>query len=84
MGEYLNSFENSFANYVGSKYVLGVQWFRCNYFNLKVFKNKSGDEVICPANSFIASAWAIVAAGAKPVFCDVDDDLLISLQTLKK
>ena len=35
--------------------------------------NKKWNEVICPANSF-TSAWAIVAAGAKPVFCDVDDD----------
>ena len=42
------------------------------------------DEVICPANSFIASAWAIVDAGAKPVFCDVDNDLLLSVETIEK
>ena len=65
LGNYLNSFENSFANYVGSKYALGVgNGSDAITLILKSLKIKSGDEVICPANSFIASAWAIVAAGA--------------------
>ncbi len=46
-------------------------------FILKSIGIKEGDEVICPANSFIASSWSIKAAGAKPVFCDVLDDLLL-------
>ncbi len=36
-----------------------------------------GDEVIVPANTFIASALAIARAGAKPVFVDVDTDYLL-------
>ena len=31
-----------------------------------------GDEVIVPTNSFIATAEAVIMAGARPVFCDVD------------
>ena len=33
-----------------------------------------GDEVILPANTFIATAEAVVRAGARPVLVDVDDD----------
>jgi len=43
-----------------------------------------GDEVIVPTNSFIATAWAVVAVGAKPIFCDVNDDLLIDLNSAAK
>ena len=34
----------------------------------------AGDEVICPSLTFYATAEAIVNAGARPVFCDVDPD----------
>lgn len=33
---------------------------------------KSGDEVILPAQTFVATGLAILIVGAKPVFCDVD------------
>lgn len=34
-----------------------------------------GDEVVVPAVTFVATANAVVAAGAVPVFCDLDDSL---------
>jgi 8-amino-3,8-dideoxy-alpha-D-manno-octulosonate transaminase len=36
-----------------------------------------GKEVICPAVGFIATSMAAVLAGASPVFCDVDESLLM-------
>ncbi len=38
---------------------------------------KPGDEVIIPANTFIASALAVVEAGLTPVFADIDTDTLL-------
>jgi len=38
---------------------------------------KPGDQVICPALGFIATSAAMMLAGVKPVFCDVDESLQI-------
>ena len=46
-------------------------------FGLYALGVRSGDEVITPPNSFIASAASIVHLGAKPVFADVKMDQLI-------
>lgn len=43
-----------------------------------------GDEVIVPSYSFIASSFAIVQAGAIPVFCDVTDDHTINPANITK
>ena len=51
---------------------------------MKALDIGNGDEVICPANSFIASAWSIFETGATPVYCDVEDDLLMSIRTIDK
>src|SRR6266498_5640838 len=37
----------------------------------------AGDEVVVPANTFIATAEAVVLAGATPRFADVDPDTLL-------
>ncbi len=43
-----------------------------------------GDEVIVPAYTYIATAMAVVAAGAMPVIVEVDDTLTISPEAIKK
>ena len=77
-GENVNKFENSVSEYLKVKYTVSVgNGSDALTFILRAIGVKEGDEVICPANSFIATAWAIVAVGAKPVFCDVNQDLLL-------
>ncbi len=85
LGPHLDLFEKKFAEYCDVKYAIGVG----NGSDALVLIMKSlgigpGDEVICPANSFIASAWSIAAVGATPVYCDVEDDFLIKPQNLEK
>ena len=53
-------------------------------FILRCLNIKKDDEIIIPANSFIATAWAVIAAGAKPVFCDVDSDMLLDKLDFEK
>jgi dTDP-4-amino-4,6-dideoxygalactose transaminase len=50
-------------------------------FGLRAAGVGPGDEVIAPAVSFIASASCVVRVGATPVFADVDERLLIDLDS---
>lgn len=77
-GPQVVSFETEFADYIGVPHVIGVSngtdalelAFRASGVG-------PGDEVIMPANTFIATAEAVSRIGAVPVFVDVDDDHLL-------
>lgn len=85
MGETVERFEKKMANYLGCRYVLAVaNGTDALILALKVLGIGDGDEVIVPANSFIASAGAVAMVGAKPVFCDVDDDLNINPELISE
>jgi perosamine synthetase len=66
-------FENAFAEYVSAPFAIAVS--SCTtalHLALVASGIRHGDEVICPSLSFIATANAIVHAGAIPIFADVD------------
>jgi perosamine synthetase len=72
-GSRVQEFENAVAEYVGAAY--GIATSNCTtalHLALVGAGIKSGDEVICPSFSFIATANAIVHAGGIPVFVDID------------
>ena len=84
-GPKVKEFEARIADYLNVKHVISLGNGSDGLtFIMKSFNLKNSDEVICPANSFIASSWSIEAAGLKPVFCDVGDDLLIDINDLKR
>jgi perosamine synthetase len=72
-GPRVAEFETSFAEYVGASCAVAVS--SCTtalHLALLAIGVKPGDEVLCPSLSFIATANAIVYAGATPVFVDID------------
>lgn len=72
-GEEDESFEKAFAKYCGVKYAVGVgNGLDSLMLSLKALQIGDGDEVIVPANTFIATALAVTYAGAKPVFVEPD------------
>lgn len=72
-GERVEQFEAAVARYVGAGRAVAVS--NCTtalHLALLAAGVRPGDEVICPSFSFIATANAIVHAGARPVFVDID------------
>ena len=84
-GEQLDLFEQEFANYCGANHAIGVgNGLDALVLIFEAYKNleklQDGDEVIVPANSFIASALAVSRAGLTPLFVDIDPNTyLLSL-----
>lgn len=65
------AFEKAFADYCGTKYCVGVgNGLDALVMALKALGVGTGDEVIVPANTFIATALAVTYTGATPVFVD--------------
>lgn len=72
-GEHLKEFEHNFAKYCGVNYAVGCgTGLDALYLALKAMEIGTGDEVILPANTFIATALAVSYTGAVPVLVDPD------------
>lgn len=76
-GNELNKFENNFAKYCGTKHTIGVaNGLDALILTLRAWKElgklNDGDEVIVPANTYIASILAISANNLKPVLVEPD------------
>lgn len=74
LGEELNLFEEEYAAFCGTKYCIGVgNGLDALHLILNAYGIGCGDEIIVPANTFIATALAVSYAGATPIFVDVDE-----------
>ncbi len=70
-GEEDAAFEKAFAEYVGTSCCVGVgNGLDALMLALKAFGIGPGDEVIVPSNTYIATALAVLYAGAKPVLAE--------------
>ncbi|MBI3012953.1 MAG: DegT/DnrJ/EryC1/StrS family aminotransferase [Elusimicrobia bacterium] len=76
LGQPVVDLEEKFARYCGTRYALGVNSGTDALFLAMVSLGiGNGDEVMTAPNSFLATASSIAAAGAKPVFVDVGEDM---------
>lgn len=80
-GEATKSFEKNYSNYIGVKHAIGVangldalRLIIRGYLELGQFQE--GDEIIVPANTYIASILAITDNKLKPVFVEPDPETL--------
>ncbi len=75
-GKYVKEFEEKFASICGIKYAVavssGTDAIALALSVLYDFGAKRGDEIILPALTFIGTANAVLMAGFKPVFVDVE------------
>lgn len=72
-GEAVDQFERDLAHYVGAQYCVGLM--SCTaalHLALLALDVGSGDEVITTPMTFVATSTAIIHAGAKPVWVDVE------------
>jgi dTDP-4-amino-4,6-dideoxygalactose transaminase len=75
LGKAVTDFENEFAAAHNVKYCSGVSsGTDGNHIALWALGVGPGDEVIIPANTFIATAWGATLCGATPVFVDCEED----------
>ncbi|HSL56892.1 MAG TPA: DegT/DnrJ/EryC1/StrS family aminotransferase, partial [Acidimicrobiales bacterium] len=77
-GAAVEAFEGAWARYCGRDLAIGVaNGTDALELALRALGIGPGDEVIVPANKFIATAEAVVDAGATPRFVDVDPSTLL-------
>jgi dTDP-4-amino-4,6-dideoxygalactose transaminase len=74
-GKEVDAFEKEFASFLKAKHCVAVaNGTEALQISLMALNLKTGSEVVTAANTSSATAAAIVAAGLKPVFADVDKE----------
>jgi perosamine synthetase len=77
IGKYIDEFETLFARYCGTEFAVSVSNGTTGlHLALAALNIGSGDEVIIPDLTFVATANAVAYTGATPILADIDPDTL--------
>jgi dTDP-4-amino-4,6-dideoxygalactose transaminase len=83
-GKRVRDFESLMKDYLGSKHVLAVNsGTAALHAALLAAGIRPGDDVLLPSFTFVATANAVVASGARPVFVDIKKDFTMDVASLK-
>lgn len=84
LGEEVSKFETAFAEFIGAKYCVGLNsGLDALTLAIRALGIDIGDEVIVPANTYIASVMGITENGATPVFAEPNDAFNIDVDRLE-
>jgi len=84
-GKYVREFEGKVGRLIGSKNVVAVNsGTAALHTTLMALGVKSGDEVVLPSFTFVATANVVLACGAKPVFVDIKKDYNMDPAALRR
>lgn len=85
LGKEVSCFEEEFAEYVGAKYCVGLaSGLDALWLAFRILGIGMGDEVIVPANTYIASVMGITINGATPVFVEPNQFYNIDIYEIEK
>lgn len=84
LGPEVEAFEKEFAAYLGEKHCITVNsGTDALILAVRALGIGVGDEVIVPANTYIASVISIIENGATPIFADIDEHMLMDVNVLE-
>ena len=84
-GESVNRFEESFAKYIGTDYAVSTNsGSSALLLTFYAINTKKGDKVVSPSATFIATINGACLLGARPLFCEIGKDYVISTDQLEK
>jgi dTDP-4-amino-4,6-dideoxygalactose transaminase len=85
LGKEVQSFEEEFAKYVGTKYAVGVgNGLDALWLAFRVLGIGKGDEVIVQGNTYIASVMGITINDATPIFVEPDEFYQIDVDAIEE
>ncbi len=84
-GPRVQEFERRFADYTHSKFAIAVSSASAALEIMLRFMGIEGKEVVVPTNTFVATPNAVLLAGGKPIFAEMDEGTLgIDVEDVKR
>ena len=83
MGEFVYKFEAKLKNYLGREAITVNSGTTALHLALESLELKSTDEIIAPSITYLSTFQAIIAAGVKPIACDIKENGQICLDSVK-